>query len=702
MVRNRRYVRTLLTKLLPLIVVVALGFRGRGTALAASQSHFIAVSLAGNDSPVCGSITAPCRTIQYAIDRASSGDKIGLAQGVYTGDGNAVVTIKFDPGDVGKDLIIEGGYDPVTWHIVSEPSLTVVDGQGVRRGILIVSAPEISVELRNLVVRNGFAGQANAEGYMGEVSGGGLFCRNDDPDGVGHVTLRMIDVTFEMNRAVGAGTGNRPTSGGGASLYQRCRAELANVVFYGNEVIAGNATDGTRGGAALGGGLFATISSDVSGTNLIFMDNRVVAGSGGRGWLTHAWDRADGLGGGAAFQYSAVELKSVIASGNEAIGGSGSDYGGFAAGGALFFEYAYGNIEGAELRENLARGGSAGVIEGGAASGGGLMASDSYLTIADSQFLGNLSRGGDGPDGGDAGGGGVYFTKALPDNTSVVTGWNIVLGYNRAEAGSGIHRWGGGGAIFSQDTALTFYHATLVANAVGPDMQAAGLIALHNFSSSTVHLYDSIVADHRSKVAVMAQTEGDSVYMDHVLFHNNTGGNYGSQAGMTPGQIVSTHEHSGDPDFVDPVWPECNFRLGKNSAALDVVTLGMVSTDIDHQPRPFYGGADLGADEYAPIILWGASAGSGAVSLGWHLDPHLNLEPAYYRIVVSCPVGALCPPGITVSAEEESYLMVGLENYYDYTISVEAISQSGVVLATSNSVTVFPTDHRVFLSLILR
>ncbi|MDQ7029879.1 MAG: hypothetical protein Q9O62_08940 [Ardenticatenia bacterium] len=259
--------------------------------------------------------------------------------------------------------------------------------------INIVSVPPIRVHIQGMTIQNGLVNAPSPPDDL--FSGGGLYCLNDHPyDDSAFVTVELMNVVFKNNKVIGSGI--HAASGGGASFYRRCRAFLENVVFEGNEVRGGNAIDETRGAHALGGGLFATRNSDIVAIGLILRQNTAFAGSGGRGYGSDSTDRADGLGGGAAFQYNSVELRNIIVEGNVVRAGDGSEFGGFGSGGGLLFEYSSGTVMGGEIRNNEAYGGDSSSGRGGESSGGGVMATDSQLVLSDLVIENNHAIGGNG------------------------------------------------------------------------------------------------------------------------------------------------------------------------------------------------------------------------------------------------------------------------------------------------------------------
>lgn len=578
----------------------------------------------GSDSSNCGSEVAACSTLQQAVEvaksNANSNILIKVAHGTYTGTGSNVVDIFLSPQDSNKNLTFIGGYDSSNWSVVStnDPTATVIDGQNARRGIRIVSIYASQFHFENVTIQNGLAIEPVAN--IGVYSGGGLLCRNDNPNEALFISLTLNNMLFKNNRVNGRTDGDSAVSGGGASLYFRCGGNLNNVTFDGNVVQGANTVNGLRGDQALGGGLFLSggfniptqqnQDTELIAQNVTFRNNRVIAGSGGTGF---GFGLPDALGGGAAIQLSKASIDGVIAENNAATGGGASQQAGTASGAGLFFEINTGTVvvKNGTIKENTVTGGASPTGIGGIGSGGALMATDSTLQLENLTIVDNDSFGGTGNDGGDAGGGAMYFTTAgyAP---SIVEGTNLIMADNVAQAGQGNNRYGGGGAIFSQDTTLTLNHATIARNSVLDTMQAPAIISQHNPSgSSRLTIRYSIISDHdgrdifnNARAPIIAQTTGDTLTMNSVLSHNNTndlesGTIYSSQPGLAQGTFNVSNVIAGDPAFVSQGSPSFNYHLTANSDAIDRASGSTTSSDIDGHIRPVGGAPDLGADEFS-------------------------------------------------------------------------------------------------------
>ncbi|MDM8531589.1 hypothetical protein QUF63_10495 [Anaerolineales bacterium HSG25] len=589
-------------------------------AMAQSGTGIVRVDGAsGADSASCGAVVSPCKTIQQAVDNATSGDEIRIAQGTYTGTGSAVVDISNTTAGQGKNLTLSGGYSAGNWNTAdTDETKTMLDGQNSRRVIRILSVDTPQIILNGLTIQNGLVNETIPIPNTGEFSGGGLLCRNDNPNTPNFINLFINNVIFKNNKVAITSNTEKAVTGGGASFYFRCSATLEDVTFEGNSVQGGNAADNTRGSQALGGGFFISGGFTTEGQdgtkltakNVTFTNNSVTAGLGGTGVGNGL---ADALGGGAAIQLCRAELENITATGNTVVAGGGSQQGGAANGGGLFFELNTDTvtITGGMFKDNQVTGGASSAGTGGVGGGGAIMATDSTLSLNQLIMVNNTSSSGTGATNGPAGGGALYFTRIDPNyggRDSKVTGTNLIMSNNTVTGGT--NTYGGGGAVFSQDTTLTLNHVTMSGNTVLNTMQGAALVGLHNLETSVTNISYSIVSDHKGsdsynnpRAPLIAQTTGDSLTLNYVLFFNNnkdneSGKDYASQPGSPAGSLTSNNELTGDPAFVSPNAPTYDYHIQSSSAAVNKASGSSTGTDIDSETRPNGSSADIGADEY--------------------------------------------------------------------------------------------------------
>lgn len=542
----------------------------------------------GSDTGSCGSTASPCKTLQHGVNRVAAGGIVKLARGTYTAPPGAssVLNVVFGPGESGKDFVVVGGFVPPHWdRPVPDPRLSRLDGEEQRRVVNIVSVPDLRISLENLTVERGFVN--TPVDYTGEFNGGGIHCRSSNPNEPKFVQLTLRDVRVVGNKV--QGYGNRAVAGGGISAYLRCWLVLERVLIADNEVIGGNAPDDSRGAQALGGGLFATMSSGVQGYGVWLLNNQVRAGNGGKGYLgNNTFDRADALGGGAAFQYNWVSLRDVYAENNEANAGSGSQFGGFGAGGGVFFEFSNATLQNVFISSNRVRGGNSS-NRGGEGTGGGILAVDSHLTLKRARVVGNSATGGDGNSAGHGGGGGIYVTRSNAD--TVLHAENLVIAHNAARAGSGADRWGGGGGLYLQRASAYITHATFASNTVLSTMLAPA--AISQGDNANMNLKHSIIAFHPSSgAAVLAHARGVVRAQNNLVWSN------GAQTfGSWDGSVHESSTVSGNPKFAS----SHTLHIQSDSPAIDQAAGSTAQEDIDGQARPYGPQPDVGADEFVPV-----------------------------------------------------------------------------------------------------
>ena len=110
-------------RVLMALVSLVLSFAGT-PALAATWY----VTPTGDDASDCQNPSTPCLTINGAIWLAADGDTILVGQGTYAAAYGAEVVYLY------KNLTLSGGWDG---GFVSQDGTSVIDGGGVRRGLVV-------------------------------------------------------------------------------------------------------------------------------------------------------------------------------------------------------------------------------------------------------------------------------------------------------------------------------------------------------------------------------------------------------------------------------------------------------------------------------------------------------------------------------------------------------------------------------------
>lgn len=131
----------------------------------------------GNDGNSCQSTTEACATINGAIAKADASDTIYIAEGTYTSAGMAVVLLD-------KNVNLSGGWD---LDFVSHDSLSIIDAQYERRGMII--SANVTTSIEKVDITHG-VGQSSG-------GGGGIMIGNN-------ATVTLTDSVIQEIQSYGA------------------------------------------------------------------------------------------------------------------------------------------------------------------------------------------------------------------------------------------------------------------------------------------------------------------------------------------------------------------------------------------------------------------------------------------------------------------------------------------------------------------
>jgi hypothetical protein len=690
---------------------------GIAPAPATAQS-IIRVAGSGSDAPGCGLESAPCKTIQYALDSIQPGQEIRVAEGVYTyNPATPLCSQKWGAPAVvcAKDPVFRllGGYTTSNWETadpVAHP--TIIDGQSTYRGVFLLgTGPTTDFRIEGFTIRNGLARgihtRTGDDGFYGY--GGGMFVDLGYPP-IATKRVELSNLRFENNLAWGedhepyGGSG----VGGGLSLRSVVNAELTYLTFVGNEALGGNSTG--RGGYGIGGGAH-TLHSNVTFVHVTALNNIARAGNSSGSGMAYG-ELSDGLGGGIATHGVTLRLVDVVAQGNRAIGGNARDQAGNAVAGGLFAENATMIVEDAVVFGNYAIGGDG--QNGGLAAAGGIDAHQANLTLRRVQVVNNTVQGGNTTGGGNSGqpgGGGIYIVRFY--GTTTVEIENCIVAHNSVGFGTGSTSvGGGGGGIWMQGADVDIRHSTIAGNRLlGTPLIGNALLAI-NFDCATathVDVSHSIIADHTDPGfgAAFIQTGSTGIFQRTLWAGNSLDTNLG---GIYPGTIYDYDPlRASTASFVAPGSPSYDYHIGPASVARDQALGSTQELDVDGETRDYGVSADIGADEYVPLLLLDRPRPADRkLYLHWTPNAATAAGTASYSVHVSCPAGASAPAeGSCNSAINAglttTFVLTGLTNEADYSIYVQALNGSGGVIATSNTTVGTPLnlDNRVVLPLVL-
>ena len=223
------------------------------TVLVAIVSVFVTGALHADVITVNPDGSAEYETIQEAVNVASDGDEIQIQPGVYTGTGDQVVDT------LGKSIVLRGMPDGT--------SAPLIDGEGIRRGIICRSGEGPGTVIEELVFRNCYPAwydwNDNGQPDFWEYFGGAMWCRDGSAP-----TIRLC--VFANNRAEYGG-----------AIYCGDENGVASNPIIVDSLFAFNESAPASGG--VGGALYNNASSPVI-TGSGFVSNQAYSGGAILNW----------------------------------------------------------------------------------------------------------------------------------------------------------------------------------------------------------------------------------------------------------------------------------------------------------------------------------------------------------------------------------------------------------------------------------
>ena len=367
-----------------------------------SPDSFWYVSKAGNDNSDCHSPATACVSINGAIAKANSGDTVYVSAESYTSANNEIVYID-------KGINIYGGWNS---DFTEKVSLTIIDGENIRRGVLIDQ--QLDVKLERFNVQN--CRSANRDGAIYSGNGGGI--------DIGYRTKVVLSDSIVQNNISGEDYASYQNGGGiGMNNYGNLTiinsiivSNLANgsgggIYNAGSTITANNSYIAYNGAYDDGGGIGTGIDGQIEINDTDIIGNVSLKGGGGIDSFNGMLVVSDSLiannttwsDGGGGIRGSSMEISGSTISNNTASNGGG------------IRSWYITAIENSAISNNLATNGHG----GGIYSGGDLILTNT--TIAYNQAIQQ-----------NANGGGIYRAGGI------IQASNVTIARNLAETGGGI------------------------------------------------------------------------------------------------------------------------------------------------------------------------------------------------------------------------------------------------------------------------
>ena len=512
---------------------------------------------AASGEPLCVSANpaSGCHaTIQRALDAATEGATINVAQGTYT-----------EPVLITKSITLEGGWNDGFTAQDPEVYVSTIDAQ--RRGPALRVEGTVAVTVSGFIITGG-------DDTDGRGQGGGIRVTE-----AGVVTIHRNIITDNIACATPECLGQ----GGGIGVFS------TTVHIVDNTIISNTAQDSTSvlsdgGGIYIQGAFSSTLVGNEIVQNVAARGGGVYLGSNDRTLVllqgnfiarnqATAVLPGDTSGGGGILS---VAFRPRLVS-NEIVSNSAA----YSGGGVLLAAGSEYSVENNTIKKNHAP------------FGGGLFVRSSTGTIARNRISANIAtkRGGglylyaDGVPNVDANlilsntvtdgeGGGI----CIRNSSSAVTLSNQIIAHNRAIRD-------GSGVFVSKASGVTFVNNTVVDNNRGTVKEGAAVA-----EGSRVTMTNNIFVGHTVAISVSNDSTATLSHNDYWDNLNNVVDDLGPRTGAT--DLVL------DPRFLNRAAGD--YHLSPTSPVIDKGDDKVrVFTDFEGDARPHGDGMDIGADEFA-------------------------------------------------------------------------------------------------------
>ncbi len=503
-------------------------------------------------------------TIQAAIDAASDGQTIYLADRLYTGDGNKALTL---------------GGKAITIRSAAGPDNCIIDCENSGRAFLFDAGETNATIIDGITITRGYA-----------TGGGAIKCENSSPTFHNCVFLD-----------------NYSTDSGGAATCTSSSAQFDDCVFLRNEC------------AGRGGGANCALYDDAepSFLNCRFQENSSIAGGGGfnadrnssatrQAIINNCTFINNNTGNDEAYAHGGGARGTIRVSDSTFTGNTSAKYGGALA---FFSEDCY--CTNSVVSQNHARYGGGITIEGP------LELSLHNTTISDN----TAEHGGGGvwASGGDAciRGGTIANNTALAGNGGGISAQHLALLDCQVLGNQTLDEYGCGGGIFlNRQFSSAFVNCTIAGNSAnhGGGIYTRHEYLLRDLAVNGIALINCLLLRNHAETGGAAYTSfrsgtpvdfsncilrgntatvGPQLYAEHCEIAVDFCNVEGRQAGFFYEQTSSfdwgTYNFDADPLFLDANGPDGDpnafadndYRIGKGSPCVDAGSSARYPTQVE-------------------------------------------------------------------------------------------------------------------------